>query len=154
AWPPPSPRCWSRPDPMTTGPPRNAATTPSTTSPSSPCAAGSYPPAVGNRPGSPSPSTGPPSCRYPGCAATTPPGYATNPPPGCDRPPWWTEAHHLIWWRHGGRTDLDNLCLLCAFHHHRIHDHSWTLRRDPDGGWTATAPDGRTFHQPPRPLRA
>ena len=34
--------------------------------------------------------------------------------PGCDRPPAWTDAHHVQWWRHGGRTDLDNLVLLCG----------------------------------------
>src|SRR5205085_3772866 len=61
--------------------------------------------------------------------------------PGCTRPPVWTEAHHLIWWRHSGTTDLDNLALLCAHHHHRIHEHGWTLTHDHDGGWTATSPD-------------
>ena len=29
--------------------------------------------------------------------------------PGCDRPPGWCEAHHLVWWEQDGRTDLDNL---------------------------------------------
>jgi hypothetical protein len=25
-------------------------------------------------------------------------------------------------WRYGGRTDLDNLVLLCAAHHHVVHE--------------------------------
>ena len=29
--------------------------------------------------------------------------------PGCADPPEWTERHHIIPWREGGRTDLDNL---------------------------------------------
>jgi Domain of unknown function (DUF222)/HNH endonuclease len=28
------------------------------------------------------------------------------------------EAHHVIAWSHGGRTDADNLITLCWFHHH------------------------------------
>lgn len=40
--------------------------------------------------------------------------------PGCTDPPEWTEKHHVVPWSQGGRTDLDNLCLLCDFHHDRI----------------------------------
>jgi hypothetical protein len=29
--------------------------------------------------------------------------------PGCDRPPGWTDGHHIIHWPDGGRTELDNL---------------------------------------------
>jgi hypothetical protein len=42
--------------------------------------------------------------------------------PGCDRPPSWTEAHHLDHWeRDNGPTTLNNAALLCAKHHHHIH---------------------------------
>lgn len=41
---------------------------------------------------------------------------------GCDRPPWWCDAHHKISWADGGPTDLDNLRLLCRTHHRRTHD--------------------------------
>src|SRR6266542_5926461 len=27
-----------------------------------------------------------------------------------------TQAHHIVWWDQGGRTDLDNLLLVCTFH--------------------------------------
>ncbi|MEP6482771.1 MAG: HNH endonuclease signature motif containing protein [Rhodoglobus sp.] len=33
--------------------------------------------------------------------------------PGCDRPPSWCEAHHIVPWSHGGRTDLADGLLLC-----------------------------------------
>ena len=41
--------------------------------------------------------------------------------PGCACPPEWCEAHHLIPWEDGGKTDLDNLALLCARHHTAHH---------------------------------
>jgi hypothetical protein len=46
---------------------------------------------------------------------------------GCDRPPAWTQLHHIVHWADGGPTDLDNLILLCGHHHHRLHDDGWTL---------------------------
>jgi Domain of unknown function (DUF222) len=73
--------------------------------------------------------------------------------PGCDRPPAWCQAHHLIFWHYGGHTDLDNLALVCSFHHHLIHEHHWTLRREkptpnhPHGAWLATAPDTHQLRQ-------
>ena len=40
---------------------------------------------------------------------------------GCDRPPRWTDAHHLVHWTNGGPTSLDNLVLLCRRHHRMAH---------------------------------
>lgn len=37
--------------------------------------------------------------------------------PGCDRPPAHCEAHHIVPWRQGGPTSLENLVLLCPHHH-------------------------------------
>ncbi|MEJ7772758.1 MAG: DUF222 domain-containing protein, partial [Geodermatophilaceae bacterium] len=34
--------------------------------------------------------------------------------PGCDRPLSWCEAHHVIGWINGGRTDQNNGVLLCG----------------------------------------
>jgi len=47
--------------------------------------------------------------------------------PGCERPPSWTEAHHIHPWTQGGRTDLHNGILLCRHHHLRLHDEEWTI---------------------------
>jgi hypothetical protein len=53
--------------------------------------------------------------------------------PSCDRPPAWTEAHHIRQWSHGGPSDLSNGCLLCSFHHHLLHNGEWAVRLAPDG---------------------
>ena len=42
--------------------------------------------------------------------------------PGCGMPAQWCEAHHLVHWGDGGRTDLDNGVLLCGYHHRWVHD--------------------------------
>lgn len=50
--------------------------------------------------------------------------------PGCGRPPGWCDAHHVIQWQHGGRTDLANLVLLCDHHHHVVHQPGWVVKFD------------------------
>ncbi|MDQ1743584.1 MAG: hypothetical protein QOE23_1923 [Pseudonocardiales bacterium] len=55
--------------------------------------------------------------------------------PGCADPPEWTEKHHITAWRHGGATDLDNLCLLCDFHHDRIDTGGWSITMAGDVPW-------------------
>ncbi|MFE6647718.1 DUF222 domain-containing protein [Nocardioides sp. NPDC057772] len=51
----------------------------------------------------------------------------------CDAPAAWTEAHHLKPWSEGGRTDLENMVLLCGSDHRRIHDPNYGYERLPDG---------------------
>ncbi|MGN6330354.1 MAG: DUF222 domain-containing protein, partial [Motilibacteraceae bacterium] len=51
--------------------------------------------------------------------------------PGCDRPPDWSQAHHITWWSLGGETNLDEMRLLCLWHHHLVHDQHWDLRATP-----------------------
>jgi hypothetical protein len=41
--------------------------------------------------------------------------------PGCSAPPSWCEAHHVIEYERGGKTDIDNGVLLCSQHHHMLH---------------------------------
>jgi hypothetical protein len=41
--------------------------------------------------------------------------------PDCDRGPEWCDAHHIVPWEDLGPTDLDNLALLCRYHHTRMH---------------------------------
>ena len=59
--------------------------------------------------------------------------------PGCKRPAKWSDVHHIVWWETGGRTDYDNLLLLCGTHHHLVHEGGWRL--------TGTAYDF-TIHRP------
>ena len=61
--------------------------------------------------------------KYGGCAAAN-----------CDRPPSWTEAHHLKPWHQGGRTDLkDGIPLYPPHHHMADHPESWDMRKLPSG---------------------
>ncbi|NEN07501.1 DUF222 domain-containing protein [Diaminobutyricibacter tongyongensis] len=49
--------------------------------------------------------------------------------PGCDRPPSWTETHHIDPWSSGGRTDLADGILLCRHHHMLLHNNGWSVVR-------------------------
>ncbi|MCU1375378.1 MAG: endonuclease [Actinomycetia bacterium] len=46
--------------------------------------------------------------------------------PGCDERRF-VEAHHRVHWADGGVTDLDNLVLLCWFHHQFLHEGGFTI---------------------------
>ena len=70
--------------------------------------------------------------------------YRTCAIPGCDTRYDLCQLHHIIWWEHGGRTDLDNLLPLCVRHHHAVHDHGWHLVLAADRSLTVTYPDGTT----------
>jgi len=58
---------------------------------------------------------------------------------GCDIPAAWCERHHRTPWNTGGPTDLTNLALLCAHHHHRAHDPTYATT------WTEAG--AVTFHR-------
>ncbi|MBY4381455.1 DUF222 domain-containing protein [Rhodococcus fascians] len=47
--------------------------------------------------------------------------------PGCGKPAAWTEGHHIWHWADGGPTDMNNLVLLCGFHHRLIHHSDWDV---------------------------
>ena len=65
--------------------------------------------------------------------------------PGCDRPPSWTEAHHINEWeRDHGRTDIADGVLLCRHHHLLVHNN----------GWRVTRTGGEYFVVPPRSIDA
>jgi hypothetical protein len=53
---------------------------------------------------------------------------------GCDRPHQWCDAHHVEWWERGGRTDVENLVLLCRRHHVLVHEGGWHLERNAQTG--------------------
>jgi len=67
-------------------------------------------------------------CRFPSCENTK-----------------GVEGHHIRFWRHGGKTDLDNLISLCKRHHHVIHDDEWEIYGNPNERVEFRSPIGRVF---------
>ncbi len=71
--------------------------------------------------------------------------YATCSIPGCDVRYSRAKLHHVIWWRHDGRTDLDNLLPVCERHHQNIHNDGWVLTLTADQILTIRLPDGQVM---------
>jgi len=71
--------------------------------------------------------------------------------PGCDRPPSWTEAHHVDHHHKGGKTTIENGILLCRFHHLLLHNNLWSITRDLFGWWLIPPVDVDPL-QVPRPM--
>ena len=69
--------------------------------------------------------------------------------PSCDRPPDWTDAHHLKHWADGGETVMDNLILLCRRHHRMVHEEGWHLVVTAEGNIVALTPDRFAFGSVP-----
>jgi Domain of unknown function (DUF222)/HNH endonuclease len=78
--------------------------------------------------------------------------------PRCGRPAVYCDVHHLRHKQDGGETSLDNLVLVCQFHHDVcLHRRGWQLILHPDGTTEARSPDGRQVlrsHAPPAPHAA
>ena len=76
-------------------------------------------------------------CRFPGC------GFKA-----------FTQAHHIVHWKDGGPTDLENLIIICRFHHKAVHELGWKVSRKRDGTLLWRAPQEPTFRvrvlPPPR----
>ncbi|MHA7175659.1 HNH endonuclease signature motif containing protein [Arthrobacter sp. Sr24] len=47
--------------------------------------------------------------------------------PDCTASAMWCEAHHVIPWREGGETNLNNAALLCQHHHTLVHHSQWQV---------------------------
>jgi hypothetical protein len=71
-------------------------------------------------------------CRFPGCGSTA-----------------FANAHHIVWWSRGGATDLDNLVLICGFHHRLVHEHGWRVERTFDGRVRWFRADGSRYRGGP-----
>jgi Domain of unknown function (DUF222)/HNH endonuclease len=67
-------------------------------------------------------------CRFPGCGTRN-----------------FVHAHHRTHWADGGPTDLDNLILLCGFHHRFVHEHGWSIHDHPDRSPVFRKPDGQEY---------
>ena len=64
--------------------------------------------------------------------------------PGCDHTRH-VDAHHIRHWTNGGETKLENLTLLCTYHHTLLHEGGFTIHDDPCGGIYFRRPDGRVI---------
>ena len=70
----------------------------------------------------------------------------------CDRPPSWTEAHHIEEWkRDHGPSDVSNGILLCKHHHMLIHNNGWKIRRRGEE-YLLEPPPGDSLHRVASPL--
>lgn len=70
-------------------------------------------------------------CRYPGCTHRH-----------------YVDAHHIEHWADGGSHRLDNLVLLCTFHHRLVHEGGFRVSGDANGSLTFYRADGRAVPQP------
>ncbi|MDW3215007.1 MAG: HNH endonuclease signature motif containing protein [Ilumatobacteraceae bacterium] len=68
--------------------------------------------------------------------------YSTCAIPGCSVRYDRCKLHHVVWWRHGGRTDLLNLLPVCTHHHSKIHDAGWIVELGANRELTVRFPDG------------
>jgi hypothetical protein len=69
---------------------------------------------------------------------------------GCDRQI--RQIHHVQHWSRGGPTDGCNLCGLCWYHHHLVHEGGWTIQGNADHELTFVSPFGREVTSRPQPL--
>lgn len=70
--------------------------------------------------------------------------------PGCDRPPSWTEAHHIVFWkRDNGKTNLADGILLCRHHHLLFHNNGWEIQRDKNSRYWLIPPSEQDPNQTP-----
>jgi hypothetical protein len=73
-------------------------------------------------------------CRFPGCGSRR-----------------YVQAHHIRHWEDGGPTDLDNLILICFFHHKLVHEYGWRILRERDGTVTWFRSNGKRYRPGPDP---
>jgi hypothetical protein len=59
---------------------------------------------------------------------------------GCERPASKCDGHHFVHWINGGGDDLENMILLCARHHWKVHEGGWQLVKTDEGEILPVAP--------------
>ncbi len=74
--------------------------------------------------------------------------------PSCDRPPSFTEAHHIVHWqRDSGHTNLEDGILLCRHHHLLVHNNGWEIERDRAEYWLVPPPKLGSARRVPMPAK-
>jgi hypothetical protein len=73
-------------------------------------------------------------CRFPGCGTNA-----------------FTQVHHIVFWREGGATDLDNLATLCSWHHKLVHEYGWWIKGSAQTDLRWYRPDGTPYVAGPAP---
>ena len=71
--------------------------------------------------------------------------------PGCESRGF-LHLHHLEHWADGGVTDLENLTLLCSFHHRSVHEGGYSAGRDERGDLCFQTPAGFPLLSRPEPV--
>jgi len=75
--------------------------------------------------------------------------YRTCAHPDCSATFDMCRMHHVVPWKQGGPTDIDNLLPLCEVHHHLVHEGGWGLEMPADRTATWLRPDGTLHHRGP-----
>ena len=70
-------------------------------------------------------------CRFPGCESRR------------------VDLHHIVYWSHGGRTELTNLISLCPYHHKLVHERGYLIAAPPGGTFAFHRPDGTALPASP-----
>ena len=60
---------------------------------------------------------------------------------GCKRKASSCHGHHVVFWADGGPTDITNGVLLCAMHHHALHQGAFEIRMINGIPWIRTRAD-------------
>ena len=71
--------------------------------------------------------------------------------PGCHSK--FVQGHHLEFWAEGGETKLPNLCNLCSYHHHLVHDGDYRVEMLADGKFRVTHSRGWVIPEVPPPAK-
>jgi hypothetical protein len=64
--------------------------------------------------------------------------------PGCGKKRF-VDGHHIQHWANGGETSLENLTLLCTYHHRLLHEGGFSIGRSGDGAIYFRRADGRVI---------
>lgn len=67
--------------------------------------------------------------------------------PGCDQLYQSSNIHHVQHWRTGGNTDIDNLVMLCWYHHDKVHEGDITIEHY-ERGWKFIDRHGKLIPDP------